>query len=84
MAQLLVRETCLVQGCLTEEVLVGTQVSGRRWELGVVGWGGGKFLTQHCNHYNDSCIEMDSGESHLLFCFVDCEGTKVSHDQTVP
>ena len=66
---------------------MGTEVSGRQWELGWVGWGGvggGKFLTQHCNHQNDSCTEMGSGESHLLFCFVDCEGTKLSHYQTVP
>ena len=36
---------------------------------GVLRWGEREiiYLLLHCHHQNDSCIKMDSDESHLMF-----------------
>ena len=43
---------------LSENVLVGTDVPG---DVGR----GSLYLTLHCHHLNDSCIKLDSDESHF-------------------
>ena len=43
---------------VSEEVVAGTEIPG----------GGGRgrlYLTLHCHHQDDSCIEMSSDESRL-------------------
>ena len=48
---------------VSEEVVAGTEIPGGegRWRL---------YLTLHCHHQNNSCIEVGSDESHLNVSFI--------------
>ena len=60
---------------------------GVEWGRGGSGEEGGRgklYVTLHCQHQNDSCIQTGSDEGH--FCFINCEGRShktVSTDHNV-
>ena len=45
-------------------------------EKGVRRWGEREiiYLSLHCHHHIDSCIKMDSNESHFNVSLIFCEG----------